>query len=132
MARRRIRNSYYDESETGMGVHELDVTTLDPNCLKEWILKALAGLSSEEQAFAREGLFAGFITAGVNVASCFLMMGIPARSIDDVTAPELAMLVRYVRINKPAALEPIRDQLVELLAFSQRGESSRALVRKAA
>jgi hypothetical protein len=128
MNTRRTRNSLYDHSETAT---ELSVTTMDPNQLKEGILKALAGLSSEGKSFARDRLLAGLGETGVNVASCFLMMGIPARTSDDVTAPELAMLVRYVRINQPSVLESIEDQLLELLAFS-RGESSRTMNRKAA
>jgi hypothetical protein len=100
------------ESHTeGMTV---DPTTMEPSYLHEWFLKALADLSRDEWAAMRDKVLKSLGEAGVKLGACVLVLGIPARRPEELTPPELAMLVRYVRMNAPEALKPISEQLMQL------------------
>jgi hypothetical protein len=91
-----------------------DLATMEPGSLRDWFLRVLGVLSPDEWAVTRNKLLMALDEAGVNLGSSMFILGIPARDSEELTAPELAMLMRYVRINEPNALMDLSEQLMEL------------------
>ena len=56
---------------------------------------------------------------GVQVGSTLFIIGIAAAGFDDLTPSDLGMLLRYIRINQPAAIKKLAGPLAELLALTQ-------------
>jgi hypothetical protein len=105
----RTRRTNSDGEQTAT-----EPATMEPDDLREWLLRVLAVLSLEEWTAARNRLLKGLEEAGVNLWSSMFMLGIPARDSEELTAPDFAMLMRYVRINAPTALIALSEQLMEL------------------
>ena len=120
MPKKSHNRTFARESANRIDEPTIDPATMEPNRLREWLMKALSALSPDERASMRDSLLTGLRRAGVDLGPSLLILGIPARVPDELTAPELSMLMRYVRINWPGALKSISTQLAELLARSPR------------
>lgn len=97
-------------------VQVFDPITLAPNDLRDRARHSLAALAEEDRRAACGKLLAGLAGAGVNVSSSILVLGIPARRADELTPSDMAKLLRYVRINWPAAIVALAEPLRQLLA----------------
>jgi hypothetical protein len=80
------------------------------------VREALSHLSEEERQAAHNGLLLALSRAGVNIGDHLLVLGIPARTAEELTAPEIATLVRYVRINEPRVMTALAPILIDVLA----------------
>jgi hypothetical protein len=78
-----------------------ELATTEPDLLRTSVREALSQLSEEERRTAHAGLLAALRRAGVNVGHHLLVLGIPARTVEELTAPEMASLIRFVRISEP-------------------------------
>jgi hypothetical protein len=87
---------------------------MEPDCLRDWLVRVLSELSPEEWIAKRDQLLRGLDETGVNVGGSMFMLGIPAKDSEELTAPDLAMLMRYVRINAPNALKALFEPLMQL------------------
>ena len=63
-----------------------------------------------------EKIFAALKATKVNIGSLLLLLGIPAESSEQLTAPEIGMLIRYLRINDANAMNALIPVLSDLLA----------------
>lgn len=93
----------------------LDVATAEPDLLRDDVRLALTQLPDQEWPSVNESLLAALKKADVNIGQCLLLLGIPATTADELTAPEIANLIRYVRINEPKAMAMITPILSEIL-----------------
>jgi hypothetical protein len=110
----------------------IDPAQLEPNSLRDKLYAALSNLSFEDRAVMRDRILGSLKDFGVNVSEGLLMLGIPARTADDLTPFDLAKLVRYLRINAPKAIEAISSQLKGLLAPDKVRENHIPPLRRAA
>lgn len=96
----------------------VDLKSVDPDSLRTRLLKVLLAIAPDEQAAVRDRLLAGLAQAGVNISLSLLLLGIPAKTPRELTAADIATLIRFVQINSPQALPLITAQVTELLAAS--------------
>ena len=104
---------------------ELDLANAERELLRNSLRKALSLLSAEERPAVNDKLLTTLKEAGVNIGQQLLLLGIPARTAEELTAPEIATLIRYVRINESRAMMALVPLLSELLAAH--GEAARCL-----
>jgi hypothetical protein len=97
---------------------------MEPGTLREWFFTRIAVLSPEKWAEVRDQVLKGLGEGGVKLGACILVLGIPARKPAELTPPELAMLIRYVRMNAPEALRGLSEQLTQL-ELTQREKARR-------
>jgi hypothetical protein len=102
----------------------LSPAQLEPNSLRDKLYTALSNLSFEDRAATLDRLLGSLRDVGVNVSEGLLMLGIPARTTEDLTPFDMAKLIRYLRINTPKVIEAISTQLTGLLAQGQVAEAS--------
>jgi hypothetical protein len=104
----------------------IDPLSVEPNVLRDSVRKALSLLGEEEHSSVRDRLLTGLKRARVNIGQCMLLLGIPARTVDELTGPEMATLIRYVRISDPKAIDMLIAPLSELLTvLNVRGKDVR-------
>lgn len=96
----------------------VDLKSVDPDSLHARLLKVLLALAPDERAAVRDRLLDGLAQAGVSISLSLFLLGIPAKRPRELTAADLATLIRFVRINSPQALPLIAAQVTELLAAS--------------
>lgn len=103
-----------------------------PDWLRDRVFNALKRISTDERASVRDSILSDLRNAGVNIMSSLVVLGIPARTPDELSPSDMAKLVRYVRINMPEALKVLGGTLTKLIASE--GEEAGAVkpVRKAA
>jgi hypothetical protein len=95
----------------------LDLATAEPDLLRNLVRQALSQLSAEELPAVNDRLLTALKEAGVDIGLHLLLLGIPARTAEELTAPEIATLIRYLRINDPRAMTDLAPVLNELLTL---------------
>jgi hypothetical protein len=95
--------------------HSLDLATTGPDLLRDSVRQALSVLCEEERLAAQYSLLTALKRAGFNVTQHLLLLGIPATTAEQLTAPEIATVIRYVRINEPRAMAALSPVLSEIL-----------------
>ncbi|HWN98968.1 MAG TPA: hypothetical protein VNS63_06810 [Blastocatellia bacterium] len=103
----------------------LDLATAEPDLLRNSVREALSQLSTEERAAVNDRLLTAIEKVGFTIGQHLLLLGIPATLAEELTAPEIAALIRYVRINEPRAMRALVPLLSELL--TAHGEGARTL-----
>jgi len=94
---------------------DMDPSRMAPDQLRDAVRDALLALKFDERAVLVDKLIAGLTKARMNLGAAVMLLGIQGETINDLTPSDIAHLVRYVRINKPAILTCVRQQLSELL-----------------
>ena len=64
--------------------------------------------------------FAELEKAGLNVPQCLFLLGAAALTAEELTAPEIAALIRYVHLTEPQAMMAVAAPLRELLTGTNR------------
>jgi hypothetical protein len=93
----------------------------EPDYLRDTICAALSSLPSDQRALIGNKLLTDLRKAGVKIRESLLMLGASARTANELTAPEIAALLRYVRLTKPNVMRAVAEPLEELLAMTNRG-----------
>lgn len=96
--------------------HPFDPLTLQPDDLCNKTQKALSALPEENRESLRDELLTGLTKAGINIASALMLLGIPARTPDDLSPSDMGKLMRYVRINMPEVIKALAEPLARLLS----------------
>ena len=105
---------------SGAGIQtETGSLAAEPDALRDAVCKALSSITIDQRSEFRAKLLAGLRNAGLKVRSCLLMLGVSAGTAADLTAPEIASLIRYVRLTEPKALSAVTELLIELLSSSE-------------
>lgn len=108
-----------------------ELAVAEPDMLRDSVRKGLSELSEEDRLLVYARLLTTLNKAGVNLGQLLLVLGIPARTPEELTAPEIATLVRYVRLNVPTAMAALATVLSEFVTTNAKavkplGVSSRA------
>jgi len=93
----------------------VDLRAASPDSVAESVRKALSNIPSEDRRAVNDRILAALNQARVNIGQLLLLLGIPAETPDELTAPELAKMVRYVRINDSKAMDVLLPVLREIL-----------------
>lgn len=96
-----------------------EARAFEPDDLRDQVQMALSMLSEADHKVFCQRLIAGLAKSGVPVGTSFFMLGIPASSFDDMTPSDMGKLLRYIRINIPAAIEALAGPLAELLVVKK-------------
>ena len=89
--------------------------------LQEVVYKALSSLSEDERSDVRNKLLSELEKAGLSVCECLFMLGVSAATTDELTAPEIAALIRYVRLSDLNAMMAVAAPLREILTVTDSG-----------
>ncbi|HXU40259.1 MAG TPA: hypothetical protein VN937_28135 [Blastocatellia bacterium] len=98
-------------------VSELDIA--DPDLLREAVFKVFSSLGNEDSAVMRKRLLSDLKRAGLRLRPTLLMLGASASTAEELTAPEIAALIRYVRLTEPGVMKAISGSLGELLGATE-------------
>jgi hypothetical protein len=99
-----------------------DPVKMDPDELKNSVRDALLARTFEERTAMIKRIGTGMATAGLNISTAAVLLGVYQEKVDDLTPSDLAYLVRYARINKPEVLKAVAEPLNELLRSSAGSE----------
>lgn len=94
----------------------LEIATMEPDSLRDSLREALSQLSEGEQLGVHNELLSALKGAGVNIGHHLLLLGIPARTAEELTASEMGILIRYVRISESKAMAAVAPILIDVLA----------------
>ena len=95
----------------------VEFDSVEPDYLRDQVCRALSSISESERSDYRSKLLAELRKAGLRLRQTLLMLGVSARTADDLTAPEIAALIRYVRLTEPKTLSAVAEPLTELLSI---------------
>lgn len=101
-----------------------ELVTADPDLLREAVFKALSSLGYERRTGICKRLLSDLKQAGLRLRQTLLMLGASASTAAELTAPEIAALIRYVRLTEPTIMKAVSESLVELLTATQPGAES--------
>ena len=99
----------------------VEIVAAEPDYLRDTTYAALLSLSPDQRASICNRLLTELRKAGFRVRESLLKLGASAKTADELTAPEIASLIRYVRLTEPNVLMSVAEPLSELLALSSRG-----------
>lgn len=99
----------------------LEPAAAEPNVLRDTVVRALLSIPELERSVVRERLLGELKKAGLKVRQCLLMLGVAAATAEELTAPEIAALIRYVRLAEPRVMMAIAAPLTELLTTADLG-----------
>jgi hypothetical protein len=99
----------------------LEPAAAEPNLLRDSVVRALLSIPELERSVVRERLLGELKKAGLKVRQCLLMLGVAAATAEELTAPEIAALIRYVRLAEPKVMMAIAAPLTELLTTADPG-----------
>src|SRR5260370_23020596 len=79
-------------------------SSLDPDDLRDAVYQSLAKLPPNQRAAVTQELIHQLQRARINVGSRLFILGIPARTTEELTPSDLAMLLRSVHFSNPTAM----------------------------
>ena len=92
----------------------LDPLAAEPNALRDAVCRALLLISIDERSAFHNQLLDELRKAGIRVRECLFMLGASATT-EELTPPEIAALIRYVRLVDPKAMTAVAGTLINLL-----------------
>ena len=101
---------------TSDSIQAPDLRIASPDLLANWVREALSSTPPAELPAVYEKILAALKKTKVNIGSLLLLLGIPAESSEQLTAPEIGKVIRYLRINDANAMNALFPVLSELLA----------------
>jgi hypothetical protein len=110
----------------------VDPAFMDPGVLRNAVLEGFSVLGADEAGSLRDSLLRGLSKAGLDVGASLFLIGRPADRPDELTWPDLAHLVRYVRINRPGALAAVQVPLARLITMGGARHTHATQPRRAA
>lgn len=96
-----------------------ELVTADPDILRDAVFKALSSLADARRADIRKRLLNELKRAGLRLRQTLLMLGVSASTADELTPPEIAALLRYVRLTEPGIMNAILPSVGELLTGAE-------------
>ena len=95
---------------------ELNPETEEPSRLRDAVYTALVKLPPKQRDLTCRRLLGELQRAGVNVASRLFVLGIPARSPEELTPNDMGKLLSSVRAITPSAMSAVSGTLSGLLS----------------
>src|SRR6266545_3975739 len=81
--------------------------SLDPDELKSRVRSALVSMKATEREGFVRALETEMTRASLNIRHYLIPLGIPARSLEDLTPTEVGHVIRYLKIIVPQAMPAI-------------------------
>ena len=117
---------------TSGSIQAPDLRIASPDLLADWVREALSSTPPAELPAVSEKILAALKKTKVNIGSLLLLLGIPAESSEQLTAPEIGKLIRYLRINDANAMNALFPLLSDLLAAHPKAAKPMKISRQAA
>jgi hypothetical protein len=92
-----------------------DLSITSPDLLADSIREGLSRIPLKQRRDVYDRLLSALDEARVNIGQVLFLLGIPATTSDELTAPEIAKVIRYVRINDAKAMKALVPVLGDLL-----------------
>lgn len=92
---------------------------LAPDDLRNEVQRTLSRLCETDREIWCRRLLDGLAKAGVPLGATLFMLGMVAPRLDELTPSDLGKLLRYSRINTPAAIDALAGPLTELLVVKE-------------
>ena len=92
----------------------------DPNELKSLIRDGLVSMNMAEREEFIQTLETEMRRASLNMRAYLVPLGIPGRSPEDLTPTEVGHLIRFLKINVPAAMPAIEKALSRYSVFAEK------------
>src|SRR6185295_11674059 len=92
-------------------IHPITKLVADAEDLRNYVFKALSTLAEDERSVVHHCLLAQLEKAGLNVPQCLFLLGAAALTAEELTAPEIAALIRYVHLTEPEAMMAVAAPL---------------------
>ena len=105
---------------------------LAPDDLRDQVRRTFASLGEPDSKLLRQRLLSGLAQAGVDLGLALFILGIPAKTFDDLSPSDLGKLLRYVRINGAVVREAAAGLLAEVLGWKDNLAPGARTVKKAA
>ena len=110
----------------------LELADAEPDMLRDSVQKSLSELSEEDRPHVYARVLTALNKTGVNLGQLLFVLGIPARTAAELTAPEIATLVRYIRLNEPTAMVALATLLGEFVTTNAEAGRASLASRRAA
>lgn len=124
MSLKRIRRGAKGNPSESLIQSEAELVNADPDYLRDSVRRALLSLSFIERTNACRRVLDGLSNAGFGVRECLLKLGASASTAEELTAPEIAALIRYVRLIQPNTLRAVAPLLHEVFVSPETVRSS--------
>ena len=96
-----------------------NLRSVNPSLLKDRLYQALIGMTESDRSAFSRWLITALNAAGANVHNHMLLLGCNANQVFDATANDIALLIRYYRINFPHLLDVLVTVLDQFPNVSQ-------------
>src|SRR5262249_9611448 len=93
----------------------IDFAEAEPDRLRDVVRDALLSLTEPERFNVCSRLLGELKKAGLRIRPCLLMLGVSAATTEELTASEIAALIRYVRLTQPGIVAAMTALLRDLL-----------------
>ncbi|HKV38485.1 MAG TPA: hypothetical protein VJX67_04665 [Blastocatellia bacterium] len=97
-----------------------DLSALDPTVLRDSVRNAILTFPQEERAAITARLVARLKEARFDLRSSVIVLGINARSAEDLTPSDIGHIMRYLRLTAQPVFAAITPSLTELLGDAER------------
>jgi hypothetical protein len=95
---------------------ELNGKPMSANGLRNGLYRALSRVSLQERVLLYKKLIGDLEKVGINVGSRLFLLGITARTLQELTPNDIGKLIRSVYLNEPRAFAAISPTLTEILS----------------
>jgi hypothetical protein len=113
---RNVKQIKTTRSQTSKSV----IGVVDPDSLKGIVRDGLVGMNLAEREEFIRALESEMRTVSLNMRSYLIPLGIPARTLEELTPTEVGHLVRFLRINVPQAMPAVEHTLARFDAFADK------------
>ena len=104
---------------------KIPVGEMNPDDLKSVVRDGLVGMTISERETFIKALEIEMRSVGLSIRSYLIPLGIPARTLEELTPTEVGHLVRFLKINVAQALPAIEHALAEYGGFTEKAGASR-------
>ena len=105
--------------------NKTSIGEMNPDDLKAFVRDGLVTMTiSEREAFIK-GLELEMRAVGFSIRSYLIPLGIPARTLEELTPTEVGHLVRFLKINVTQALPAVERALAQNSGFTEKAGASR-------
>ena len=96
----------------------------DPNELKSIVRDGLVSMNMAEREDFIQALETEMRHASLNMRAYLVPLGIPGRSPEDLTPTEVGHLIRFLKINVPAATPAVEKAMSRYSVFAEKAQQT--------
>jgi hypothetical protein len=96
----------------------------DPNELKSLIRDGLVSMNMAEREEFIQTLETEMRRTSLNMRAYLVPLGIPGRSPEDLTPTEVGHLIRFLKINVPAAMPAVEKAMSRFTVFAEKAQQT--------